>query len=241
MKAWLNLRYTVPERRAVFEAGLRRHGYQIANGVTASPGPRDIFVTWNRIGEGDRCAGLFESLGLPVLVTENAIWGNDFAGSRWYSLARNYHNHAGCFPVGDSDRWDSLGVELQPFRTDGETVILPQRGIGSPPVAMPRDWPALALQRYGGRIRPHPGRGEGVPIEQDLRRCGRVITWGSGAAVKALTMGIPVVSEMPNWIAEQDSTEAGRLAMFRRLAWAQRRLDEIESGEAFEWLLKSPA
>jgi hypothetical protein len=50
-------------------------------------------------------------------------------------------------------------------------------------------------------------------------------------------MGISVTSEMPNWIAEQDNTEEGRLAMFRRLTWAQWRLDEIASGDAFDWLL----
>jgi hypothetical protein len=48
---------------------------------------------------------------------------------------------------------------------------------------------------------------------------------------------------MPGWIAEQDNTDAGRLAMLRTLAWAQWRLSEIESGEAFERLINdtSPA
>ncbi len=43
---------------------------------------------------------------------------------------------------------------------------------------------------------------------------------------------------MPHWIGEQDNTDAGRLAMFRRLAWAQFRMAEIESGEAFARMLK---
>jgi len=63
------------------------------------------------------------------------------------------------------------------------------------------------------------------------------VTWGSGAAVKALTWGIHVESHMPNWIGEQDNTDAGRLEMFRRLAWAQWTLDEIEDGTAFRHLL----
>jgi hypothetical protein len=77
------------------------------------------------------------------------------------------------------------------------------------------------------------------PLEDDLARCGKVITWGSGAAVKALLWGIPVVSEMPHWIADQQNTDESRLAMFRRLAWAQWRLSEIESGEAFACLLNA--
>jgi hypothetical protein len=63
------------------------------------------------------------------------------------------------------------------------------------------------------------------------------VTWGSGAAIKALMMGVSVISEMPRWIGWQDNTEAGRLGMFRALAWAQWELHEIESGEAFAHLL----
>ena len=71
----------------------------------------------------------------------------------------------------------------------------------------------------------------------DLARCGRVVTWGSGAAIKALLWGIPVVSEMPDWIGEQNNTDEGRLAMLRRLAWAQWTMDEISEGVPFRCLL----
>lgn len=241
MKAWLNLRHAVPERWQAFSRGLERLGYSVQQGVTSRPGAGDILVTWNRIRDGNQAAGVFESRGLPVLVTENASWGNDFAGARWYFLARNYHNRADGFYIGDADRWDSLGIPLQPFRRHGETVILPQRGIGPQGVAMPTGWTERALNRYGGRVRQHPGTRPAKPLEADLAQAGRVVTWGSGAAIKALLWGIPVISEMPGWIGEQDNTDAGRLAMFRRLAWAQWRLSEFESGEALDWLLQSRA
>lgn len=237
MKAWLNLRHSVPERRAAFVRGLERCGYAVIEAMPNKPGDRDVLVTWNRIGDAHRVAGVFEARGLPVLVTENASWGNEFAGRRWYTLARGLHNTAGAFPVGGAGRWDGLGVPLLPWRDGGETVILPQRGIGPPGVAMPRDWPARAVARYRGRVRPHPGQGAAIPLEQDLAHAGRVVTWGSGAAIKALAWGIPVVSEMPGWIGEQDNTDAGRLAMFRRLAWAQWTMDEIGSGEPFRRLI----
>lgn len=237
MRAFLNLRYTVPERRQAFESGLKSLGYEIYQGITHNPKHGDIFVTWNRIGAGNRCAENFERRGLPVLVTENATWGNSFAGERWYTIARTYHNTAGRFPVGDPMRWDSLNINLPEWRTEGETVILPQRGIGSKPTAMPAQWPNRILNKHGGRIRRHPGKTDGIPLDVDLANCGRVITWGSGAAIKALLMGIPVKSYMPNWIGEQDNTDDGRLAMFRRLAWAQWTLDEIASGLPFRRLL----
>ena len=231
--AWLNLRYTVPERRAVFVSGLRRLGYEVEHDLTQCPGERDVLISWNRIGAGDQAAKVFEARGLPVIVAENAAWGNDFAGRRWYSLARGMHNTAGMFPIGDSERFDGIGVELQPWRQGGERVVLPQRGIGPAGVAMPRDWAA----QQTGRVRRHPGTQPSIPLEQDLAAAGAVVTWGSGAAIKALMWGIKVESHMPNWIGAQDNTEAGRLAMFRRLAWAQAEMHEIENGTAFERLL----
>jgi hypothetical protein len=221
-KALLNLRYTAPERRRAFESGLKRIG------------DPEVFVTWNRIGAADQTAKQYEAHGLPVIVAENAAWGNDFTGRRWYSLALGMHNTAGRFPLGGSERFDRLDVELMPWRNGGERVVLPQRGIGPMGVAMPRDWPNQQV----GRIRRHPGTSACMPLEKDLENAGEVVTWGSGAAIKALMWGIRVESHLPNWVGEQDNTDAGRLEMFRRLAWAQWTIDEIASGEPFESLLK---
>jgi hypothetical protein len=234
VRAWLNLRYAITERWQAFADGLGRLGYRIEHGVTLSPKAGDLLVTWNRIGSGEQAAQVFEAAGLPVLVAENAAWGNE---GGWLSLAHGLHNTAGKFPVGGPERWDRLGVELEPWRDGAEVVILPQRGIGSAPVAMPRGWLDEAFARTRGRIRRHPGRGDSIPLEQDLANCRLAVTWGSGAAIKALRMGVRVQSDYPNWIGVQDNTDEGRLAMFRRLAWATWRLPEIASGEAFRWLL----
>lgn len=232
MRALLNLRYTTDERARMFRAGLESLGYTVLLGQSGTPEPGDLFITWNRIGHADHTANQFVSAGARVLVVENASWGNEFAGDNWYHIAENYHNTAGCFPVGDSARWDSIGVELQPWRTKGETVILMQRGIGKH--GSPVGW----SNGIDVRRRPHPGRNKSsMPLDQDLAHAGKVVTWGSGAAIKALMMGIPVESKMPNWIGQQDNTDEGRLAMFRKLAWAQWRHGEIESGEAFRWVM----
>jgi hypothetical protein len=240
MKAWLNLRSDLPERTAAFVSGLERIGYAVERGITMHPDPGEIFVTWNRIHEGNDAAKAFIARGLPVLVTENASWGNGFNGEKWLFLNRTLHNTAGLSRIGDSNRWDSLGVDLADWRKHGdETVILAQRGIGSPPVAMPKWWPRDAQSRCGGRIRVHPGnRPHPTPLDVDLANCAKAVTWSSGAAIAALMMGVPVFSEQPNWVGEQDNTDEGRLAMFRRLAWNQWRLSEFESGEAFKWMLQ---
>lgn len=231
--AWLNLRYTPAARVTSIAAGVTSLGYEARLGVPKTCRPGDLLVTWNRIGPGQKAARDYERAGLPVIVVENASWGNSFAGDSWYTLALNFHNTAGCFRVGGAQRWDALGIELGPWRSEGETVILPQRGIGPPGVAMPPGWG----NQFAGRIRRHPGIKPALDLEVDLAECGKVITWGSGAAVKALMWGIPVESHMPNWIGQQDNTDHGRLEMFRRLAWAQWRLSEIEAGDPFRWLL----
>ena len=236
--AYLNLRYTVPERREAFTSGLKRLGFAIKECVPSRIDSGDIFITWNRIGWADSVAANFINHGLPVIVAENATWGNEFEGKRWYTMARNYHNTAECFHVGDASRWDGLNIELKSFKNNPGIIILPQRGIGSQPTTMPLGWAAKAQAKYGGFIRHHPGRNKNIiPLELELSNYGTAITWGSGAAVKALMMGLHIKSEMPNWIAAQDNTEQGRLAMFRRLAWAQWTLEEISDGAAFSWLL----
>lgn len=238
--AWLNLRHSPPERWALFETGLRRLGYAIRHGYSPAPADGDLLVTWNRMPNVDPHCARYRH----VLVVENGSWGKHLADEHWLTIARDHHNTAGRFPIGGWERWDTLGVELAPWRAprfeDGgaRPVVLAQRSIGSAPTAMPVGWANRAASRHGARIRRHPGnRPEALPLEQDLINVRGVVTWGSAAAVQALIWGIPVVSEMPNWIGQQDNTDAGRLNMLRTMAWAQWRPHEIERGEPFVRLL----
>lgn len=218
-------------RRAMFDRGLRAAGLR-----PESEAKCDVLLIWSRYGRFSATARLVEARGGRVLVAENATWGNEFAGQQWYSLWLGFHNVVKGIRPGGADRWAALGVDLRPWRTSGtETVGLAQRGIGPAGIASPRD-----LKLPCDRVRPHPGIRPAKPLEDDLRKAREVVTWGSGAAVKALIWGIPVRSLLPDWAAEQDNTDAGRLAMLERLAWAQWRHEEIESGDAFRWLLCAP-
>lgn len=212
----------------MFNRGLLAAGY-----TPAPPQTCDVLLIWSRYGRFSAAAKLAEARGARVIVAENATWGNEFAGHRWYSLWRGLpHVNRGLRPLGP-ERWASLGFQPAPWRSGGtESVGLAQRGIGPPGIASPRD-----LRLPCDRVRPHPGIRPAKPLEDDLRNAREVVTWGSGAAVKALLWGIPVKSMLPDWAAEQDNTDAGRLAMLGRLAWGQWRHSEIESGEAFEHVL----
>ena len=250
--AWISVRNAVHYRRDAFAEGMKRLGYTVKFNLPAAPNGGDVLVTWNRFGPSDRIAREFERRGLPVLVAENGYLGNDLPGrpgERWYALALNHHNGAGRWVEGGPERWDGFGIELRPWRLEGsEVVVLPQRGIGPPGVAMPLTW--LRTGQKLGRVRRHPGQKETVALEQDLRRARAVVTWGSGAALKALAWGIPAFPGMPKWIGAPAARriefmdqgpvrdDAARLAMFRSLAHAQANLDEIASGEALEKLLE---
>jgi hypothetical protein len=134
----------------------------------------------------------------------------------------------------------------------GGPLILGQRSIGHPTLRSPQGWAESIQRRYGGRIRQHPGRHDPpCTLEEDVADAGCVFTWASAAALQALALGVPVFYEMPQWIGARAALplshytpggpykmdDAERLAMFRRLAWAMWRLDEIDSGEAFRHLL----
>lgn len=247
------IRTAVHYRHEAFHAGLR------ALGATESgPGDCDLLVIWNRYGDFARKAEEVERRGGTVLVAENGYLGNDFAGDRWYAISRGQHNGAGWWPDGGPERWDALGVELAPWRTEGrDVIVLPQRGIGPLTVAMPARWPQEVMRVLPGltkrpvRIRNHPGtRTDGPTLEEDLRGAWAAVTWGSGAALKALAMGVPVFHEFADWIGAPAARplrelkhgprcdDAARLGMFRRLAWAQWTIKEIASGEAFRLLLR---
>lgn len=241
-RAYLLLRHNVRERIEAFTAGLQRHGYKVIDSpLNDRGGEGDVVISWNRIGTADDAIRRFTERGGRAIIAENATWGNDFAGGRWYTIANNHHNMAGCFPIGDSRRFDALRVLLHPFRREETvTLLLPQRGIGRPPVVMPPDWLMRARHVYPrALVRAHPGNVKTTDADffRSLMGVGTVVTWGSGAAIRALIQGCKVISDMPNWIGAQDNTEAGRLEMFRNLAWAQWRLEEIAGGEPFARLL----
>lgn len=234
-------------RRESFCAGLESAGYKVV-GAIADPGPDDLLVIWNRYGEFDAVARRFEKFGATVIVAEN---GYVRESGKWFALAKSHHSGAGKWNVGGPERWDSIGIELQPWRTGSEIVILGQRGIGEPGIAAPRGWAETVQRQIGGRIRPHPGNNDPtVPLEHDLRNAKAVVTWHSAAALRALILGVPVFCAFPRWIAASAATpldrfpdlsnldNLDRLSMFRRLAWAQWRIEEIQTGEAFRCLMR---
>lgn len=244
-------------RRQAFVSGLRAAGYDVAQRLD-KPDSEDVLVIWNRYGHGEECAQQFERAKARVIVVENGYLGNGWLNDRWLAMSIGQHNGAGQWRIGGNERWDSLGVMLEPWRSGGkERIILGQRGIGSSEVRSPHQWAERTRARIGGRIRAHPGKDEIKPLEEDLRDAACVVTWGSAAALRALLMGVPVWYDFPKWIgavaarplnefgtppnmlAPVKRSDTDRLHMFRQLMWAMWRASEVEDGTAFRYLLRA--
>jgi len=239
-------------RQELFRSGFERLGYQIEPRLVTDPKPGDVLVLWNRMRHESAHAERYEDAGATVLIAENGYIGTDEKGGKLLALAKRHHNGAGQWRVGDPSRWT---MKLQPWRTDGSFIlVMPQRGIGASGVAMPYGWAATIMRTLGTmtdreiRLRPHPGASKQEPYEA-LQGAWAAVTWGSGAAIKALYAGVPVFYDFESWIGGsagvclKKSTDlerpflGDRLPMFQRLAWAQYSGEEISSGFAFDWLL----
>lgn len=243
------LRAALHYRREAFDAGLQAAGFDLVQ-RNDRPEPGDVLLIWNRYGGGDETAQHFERHGATVLVAENCPLGNDLHGGS-YTLARRQVALTGGDFFGNHgpERWDSWGINLQPWRTQGHTLILGQRGIGNSDTRSPDQWAERIKARFGGHIRPHPGTGPAKPLADDLKEAGRVITWSSAAAIQALAAGVPVwhahpgfvgagaARQLADWGREPNTSDTARLAMFRRLAWCIWTLDEIKTGEPIARLL----
>lgn len=243
-------------------SGLRRAGYTVQYGSGSPRDDRDVLITWTiHKGHKENQAKAFEQAGGKVIVAEEA-YIRIVNGEKCFALALHEHNGAGKWFVGGPERWSKFGIELKPWQFDGEVVLLTeQRGIGSSYMASPPDFVQKTVEkltdltrraiivRYHPKTRIHPDRARAQPeLGEQLKNSHALVTWASAAGVAALIAGVPVFYMAPRWICEsaalhdlmfiEQPTRGDRLPAFEKLAWAQWRRSEIESGEAFKCLLQ---
>lgn len=240
-------------RRDAFEKGLQRVGYTLVQ--SGHPESRDdLLIIWNRYGFSDTMARAWEAKGGTVIVCENGYLGRDKDDRQYYALSVHGHNGSGWFPLGGHDRFAELGIQVQPWANhlEGHIVVRGQRGIGVAPVASPPNWhddTARTLRKSQPRpvkVIPHPGNVDPKPThEADLAGAHACVIWSSATGVRALVLGIPVFYAAPYWVASDcamrlnGSVESPlmddekRKVALHKMAWGQRSVAEIESGEPF--------
>lgn len=247
----------VPHLDDLFTGGLCAAGFELLPGLPAIVQANDVLVTWNRYARDAYASAAFERAGAKVIIAENGYIGSDRDGRQLYAMALGHHNGAGTWRMGQRARWKEQNIELRPWRDRGdEIVLLPQRGFGAPGVAMPEGWAQRTIDQLRRvtqrpvKIRPHPGKNSPVvTLEDDLSNAWAVVTWGSGAAIKALALGVPVFHLLPAWIGSpmarlgvetiETPWRGDRDPAFHRIGWAQWTVDEIRAGLPFRWLCRN--
>lgn len=232
-----------------FGIGLKKLGFELAERPKNLPTKDDVLVLWNRLPTVDADAKRYEDAGAHVIVCEHG-W---IKPEGLYAICRNHHNGYGSWHVGPRSRWPGFGIAAKPWRTKGEHIlVIPQRGMGVPPVAMPRNWLEDVLPRLIAAtdrpIRVRHAVDRIHPLEPEFEDAHAIVTWASGAGIKAIVAGYPVFYEMPAWIGSLAAIQGlnnlehpylgERNTLFHNMSWALWTPEEIERGEPFACLLQ---
>lgn len=263
--AWITLRHQPPYRSDAFADGFESLGFRVRLAFPRGGEVKadDVVVVWNLNPRYRPAAWEAKKAGAPLLVAENGYVSKHRDLTHYYALARDGHNGSGYWFIGSEDRWADLGRTLQPWvdRPHGDILIVGQRGIGSDIMRCPKNFWEMTEPRVQAllakaklkrppavRFRPHPGRhAPDRPLADDLARSRAVVAWGSNVVNEALLAGVPAFRLAPYHVNDAavhdlsrllDPPARDRLAAFRKVAWAQWSLDEIQSGMAFRTLLQ---
>jgi hypothetical protein len=239
--AVLNIRQEPYYRRNAFEQGLKRLGYTLIPQPPARPElSRDsLLISWNlKRGAEEEAARDWERRGGTAIVVENGYL-QKIDKSR-YAISTHGHNGSGWFPVGDEDRFTSLGFALKPWHEKGtEILVRGQRGIGSSIMASPPQWGEKMTEKLrarGAKVRfiPHPGNlAPRVPEDEDLKNAKELHIWCSAMGVRALVEGVPVKHHAPYWVCGLACAMGAREAALHEMSHGQWHFEEIATGEPF--------
>jgi hypothetical protein len=196
--AYLNPRKSNARRMLeAFAAGFR------ADIVTSASGLEEGACAFYGVDEEtrplfDRCV----AEGRDFFYIDNGYFRSKYTGGDFYRITRNAAQHTGLGPS-DGRRWAELGLEIQPWRTEGRTVLV---ALQSPwwyerHGTTVQEWTRgvlsqLAEMRYNGSeelevvVRSKPTKAE-RPGPLDFRDVYCVVTHSSNVAVDGLLAGIP--------------------------------------------------
>jgi hypothetical protein len=212
------------------QAGLR------AIGITAG-------VTSSRARESDTAILLGTTMWRSVEATGDFLLVDrcSFGDTRqWVSLVWNGHGRRGnhCVPDDRGNRWERIGVPVQPWRTGSRVVLCGQTETYSP------DWPSLTDWYRTVRathFRPHPAADNptGLPTVRTFDDTALAITLNSSVGVDAAISGVKVLAMDAGSMAWDISAQQGdRTDWLRWLAWTQWHHDEIAAGEPIKHLFE---
>ena len=247
MKAYLHFDPRKAHQRAAIDAlatGLHLHGVECHVNEWAFPIQQYDFAA----GWGMRFPVEFGRS--PRLVLEAGYIngsGDDYVENRLRFISAGWnglHGEALDFPRdAPSDRWDALGLELEPWKTGPGEVLICEQVPGDACAPEPEEWRRIVAHTRVGAgvtvVRRHPLVQAGQPsLASQLWTARRMVTFASTAAVEAVIAGVPTVTYSPLSIARDVTAHAVQNADYcgpreqwaYNLAYRQWTLAEIEGG-----------
>lgn len=196
--------------------------------------PTDLLVCWTLWSHTTRafCADNHTKMGGIVLCAENG-WLRKVNGKNYYQLAKRVGrgsgiNGQGSFPIGDDSRWKQWNVQLQPWRTEGNHILVcAQRGVrpGDPLITHGADWPdkvVADIRKLTDRpiwFRPHPGNNRPClpqrhkveriinphveTLSQNLENAWCTVVYTSTSATDSIVAGVPVCYDGPSIMCQE--------------------------------------
>ena len=243
-----------------FGRGVEKHGLEVVYGHQ-QPLPVDIAVTWS--AKRYKINNAMASRGKDVLILEHGYFGD--RENVFCSCGFNGLNGRADFllpVVKPADRWEKHKVEVKPWRTtQGEYVLLLGQVQGDASVKnLPAKWyveiAAQAKEVFDLPVvfRPHPKARQCVGVHGTISRSGGLmaafsgahcaITWNSNSGVDAVLNGIPTFvfdeGSMAWAVAghklKDDLFRPKREIWLRHLAYCQWTVEELENGDAWDFL-----
>lgn len=182
-------------------------------------------------GKGATILKDYRGIEVPVLVV-------DFGYLKRPDYWQVSLNGLGCLPpfACPADRFEALGLPIQPMHLDGPTVLCGQLvGDAAHPFDTEKKLNAFVAQYPDLEYRPHPLNGEAEiplePIDAFLARVGKIVTWNSNIGNDAWLAGVPVEALAPDAMYKDVTAEA-RAAYFARVAYGQWTEQEMSDGTA---------
>lgn len=227
------------------ERGARRLGFTLGSGKPPTENIKgsDVLMTWTPWRDTGRHKRVlaFAKAGARVLICENGFIPT-IGGRRYWQVGIDGVNGAGRFPVGGPERWASWGVELKPWRSGGDYILVcAQRGTveDDPAITHGSWWPDQILAKIRAVTdrpilwRSHPGapwRGHpvgwegrdvtvapyGVPLAEHLAGAIACIVYTSTSATEALIDGVPTFYDGPQIMLKDAALPTSKLYVLRQ-------------------------
>ncbi|WP_083468141.1 FkbM family methyltransferase [Methylobacterium tarhaniae] len=192
-----------------------------------------------------------EERGRLWMYIDHAYFGRGHLANYRISLNRF---EAGAVRACPSDRLDRLGIPVEPWKTEGRTILvcpptehfIKAHGVGSwledtlAELAKYTDRPIVVRQK------PQPGE-PSIPLAEALGTAYALVTHSSNVAIEAAVAGVPVYVSPTSAAAPVGNTSLAtieersfpdRRAWLQHLAYSQFSFDEIKLGRAIDILLE---